>query len=140
MTEQFSYSRQIEDFAGARAILYYNDGRMIDGLSIAYDNFSRENMKAIAIFSETNKELFRMDIVNDKLIYRIRNIIPPHFEEIQQLSLKKFGHMGFTNPKRCFILATDEKIVFIWDSGEIKHFTEWSSIEPYTKPELMGEE
>jgi len=139
----FPYSRQIEDFGAAHVRLIYQDGKVIEPLSKTYNTITRKNMKSVSVISESGKALFTLDITNDKLIYRRRNLVPPvqNQEELKKVANPKYGHMYFTNPKRCFILSTQGKIVFVWDSGEITTISKWATIEPYTKPQLVkGEE
>jgi len=141
--QKFPYSKQLEDLGAAHVRLVYNDGNVIEPLSKHYKGLSRTNMKSASVISESGKILFTLDIVNDKLIYRKRNMVPPiqDQEKMKDLAHPKYGHMWFTNPKRCIILATEGRIVFVWDSGEITEITQWGTIEPYTKPELVeGEE
>jgi len=141
--QKFPYSKQLEDFGAAHVRLIYQDGNIIEPLSKVYSTISRKNMKSVSVISESGKVLFTLDIINDKLIYRIRNLIPPiqNQEEIKKIANPKYGHMYFSNPKRCFILSTEKRIVFVWDSGEITEISKWANIEPYTKPQLIeGEE
>jgi len=137
--KKFPYSKQLEDFGAAHVRLIYQDGKVIEPLSKVYSTISRTNMKSVSVISESGKALFTLDIINDKLIYRRRNLIPPiqNQEEIKKVANPKYGHMWFSNPKRCFILSTQGKIVFVWDSGEITELSKWGTIEPYTKPPLI---
>jgi len=140
--KKFPYSKQIEDFGSAHVRLVYNNGTIIESLSKHYKNLDRTNMKSASVVSESDKIIFTLDIVNDKLIYRLRNIVPPIQDQklLKEVANKKYGKMLWNNPKRAFILATEGKIVFVWDSGQIKEITEWSKQRPYDKPILRSDE
>lgn len=139
---KFPFSKQTEDFALAHVRLTYNDGKIVEPLSNHYDGLARTNMKSVSVISEDEKELFTLDIINDKLIYRLRNMPPPiaDQEKLKSLSHSNYDRMDFTNPKRCFVLSTEGKTIFVWDSGEIVEITKWSEIRPYHKPDLSEEE
>ena len=141
--KKFPYSKQLEDFGFAHVRITYHDGNTIELAPKIYPTINRTGMKSASVISESGKELFTLDIINDKLICRLRNLVPPvqNHEEMAKIANPKYGHMFFTNPKRCFILSTEGRHVFVWDSGEITEITSWGTIEPYTKPELVeGEE
>lgn len=140
--KKFPFSRQIEDLGAAYAVLTYNDGTTVEPLSKHYNEISRTNMKSISIVSEDGNTLFTLDIINNKLIYRLRNVVPPiqDHEKMRKLANEKFGHMWFSNPKRCFILGTEGRTVFVWDSGEVTEITDWGKVSPYDKPNLRTDE
>ncbi len=136
---KFPFSKQLEDFAEAHVRLIYNDGKVVEPLSKHYTGLVRTNMKSISVIAESGKILFTLPIVNDKLLYRLRNIPPPatYQEELAHLAHPDYDYMNLENPKRCFILSTQGKIVFVWDSGEVTEITKWSQINPYNKPQLL---
>lgn len=140
---KFPFSKQTEDFAEAHVRLIYNDGNIVEPLSKNnYDGLVRKNMKSVSVISESGEALFTLDIINDKLIYRLRNTPPPiqRYEELAHLSHSNYDTMDFDNPKRCFILSTKGRTVFVWDSGEVVEITKWSEIRPYDKPNLRNDE
>jgi hypothetical protein len=139
---KFPFSKQIEDFALAHVRLLYNDGKTVEPLSKHYNGIIRTNMKSVSVISESEKILFTLDIINDKLLYRTRNILPPitEQEKLDKLSHSNYERMDWNNPKRCFILSTEGRTVFVWDSGEIVETTNWSEVRPYNKPNLREEE
>ena len=139
---KFPFSKQTEDFSLAHVRLMYNDSKIIEPLSKHYNDIIRTNMKSVSVISESEKILFTLDIINDNLIYRRRNI-PPSIteqEELKSLSHSNYERMDWNNPKRCFILSTEGKTVFVWDSGEVVEITKWSEVRPYDKPNLSEEE
>jgi len=132
----FPYSKQIEDFGTAYVRLTYDNGTIVEPLSKHYKKIARTNMKSASVVSESGKVLFTLDIINDNFLYKRRNIVPAiqHQERVKPLANPKYGHMWFSNPKRCFILCTEGRRVFVWDSGEITEISDWGKVAPYNKP------
>ena len=135
---KFPFSKQTEDFSLAHVRLLYNDGKTVEPLSKHYNDIIRTNMKSVSVISESGNVLFTLDIINDKLLYRIRNIPPSIIDQkkLVKLSHPNYERIDWNNPKRCFILGTEGRTVFVWDSGEIVEITKWSEVRPYDKPNL----
>jgi len=128
----FTYSPQKQNFGRAFVRVIYEDGKIVEPLSESYAKLDRKSpIKSATVCDVNGDVIYTLPIVNNKLIYRRRN-----------LARGFGGNEGFTfdNPKRCFILATEGRIAFIWDSEQIKEFTEWQNEEPYTCPNLLEEE
>jgi len=119
---------QLTDLGKASWRVIYNDGTIIDdnhkeAPNGNYDKIPRTNVKSIGIVDEGGTVLHTVQVKNDKFLICMRNLIRP-FRDNQT----------FQNPKRCFILATDGTIDFIWDDGDIDELDQWGDKEPYTKP------
>ena len=127
---KFNYSERKEDLTDAFVRVVYNDGSSCSPLSKNYDGLKRTDMKSATIVSTSGKNLYTLPIKNNKLIYRKRNLA------------NAFGDAGFPleQPKRAIILATEGKIIFWWDSKEIKELNKWGNEEPYTCPKLREDE
>lgn len=128
---KFKYSKRIENLTDAYVRIVYEDGSHVEPLSKHYNGLKRTDMKSATIVSKDGKNLYTLDIVKNKLIYRKRN-----------LCKLVYGVDAFTidDPKRCILLATQGKIVFYWDSNEIKELKDWTKEEPYTCPNLRDDE
>lgn len=118
---KFNYSKQKYDFGKAYCQVLNKDGSTIQPVDVNYVGLDRSKIKAINVIVE-GKILYTLQIKGNKFYYRVRNITP------QVESDKRFS---INNPKRCFILQTEGKIAFIWDSGEIKEFKNWGDIVQY---------
>ena len=118
------------NLANARCRVMYNDSSIQDDLGLNYKNLKRVDMKSVTVIAD-GKPIYTLQIINNKLIYRIRNLAQ---------GIAGNGKFSFAEPKRCFILATEGKIVFVWDDGDIDELNDWEVNEPYTKPPLLDEE
>ena len=128
----FNYSPQKHNFGKAYVRIIYEDGKVIEPLSKHYAELDRSSpIKSATIVSAEGKIIYTLPIKDNVLVYRIRNMAR---------GLVPNSKISFQNPKRCFIIATKGKIVFVWDSEEIKELTEWEVHEPYTMPKLRDEE
>ena len=129
----FSYSEQKQNFGKPEAFvrLIYKNGTVLEPLRDHYGKLNRAGLKSATLVNN-GKAIYTLDITNDKLVYRIRNIV-------RGLSGQK-NKFGFDNPKRCFILGTEGKVAFIWDSEEIKEFPSFNNEAPYDSPELSEAE
>lgn len=133
------YSKQTENFGKAFVRLTYNDGKIVEPLSKHYNGLKRKGMKSVTVVSASGIPLYTLVLKNDKLIYRLRNTIPSNIAK-REIFKKYQQDMGWNNPKRCFVLATEGKVVFVWDSGETKEFTDWQDENPYHKPTIREDE
>lgn len=132
MMKEFTYSKTTSDLSDAYVRIIYNDGKVVEPLSKNYNGLQRTNLKSATIISKDDKPLYTLNLVNNKLIYRKRNLA-------KGIVGAEKTH-NFETPKRCIILATEGKIVFFWDSQEVKEFTDWQNVEPYTCPNLRDDE
>jgi len=131
---KFVFSKQKHNFGDdstTHVRLIYNDGTVVEPLKEHYKNIKRVGMKSATVVCN-KKPLYTLNIKNDKLIYRMRNLAKGFAGE--DLSF------GFNNPKRCFILATEGKVAYVWDSEEVKEFDSFQDYEPYTSPQLTEDE
>ncbi len=102
--------------------LIYNDGKIIEPLSKNYTGLDRTNLKSATVIVD-GKPIFTLNIINDQFTYCMRNLAHGIIAD-------------FDKTKRCFVLATEGKVAFVWDSDEIKQFDDWQDTEPYTKPPI----
>jgi len=128
---KFKYSKQKEDLTYAYVRVVYNDGSSVEPLSKNYDGLKRTDMKSATIVSKDGKNLYTLPITNNKLIYRKRSLITFITPGLQ---------FDSNNPKRAIMLATEGKIVYWWDSKEIKELNKWGNEEPYKCPNLREDE
>ncbi len=121
----FNYSKQKYNLGKAHCQVLNKDASIIEPLDANYVGLDRSKIKAINVIVD-GKIFYTLQIKGEKLIYRTRSIA------------RGFGDDDFTfaNPKRAIILETQGKIVFIWDSGEIKEFTSYGDIVQYKAPVL----
>ncbi len=129
---KFNYSKQSENLTDAYVRVVYNDGSKVEPLSKNYNGLKRTDMKSATVVSKSGKNLYTLDIINNQLIYRKRNLMKGIAGNDKDFN--------FTNPKRAVVLATEGKIVFVWDSGEIIELKEWRNEEPYTCPTIRDDE
>lgn len=120
----FEFSEQKTDLTNAYVRIIYNDGYIVEPLSKHYKTFSRKNMKKAVIVSSDHRPLYTLDIKNDEFGYRKRSIAKPFDTK---------GRWHFDTPKRCIVLATKGKVVFFWDSEEIKEFSSWQNDAIYNQ-------
>ncbi len=128
----FTYSKQKHNFGKKEAFvrLTYKNGKVLEPLREHYAKLNRTGLKSATLVND-GKALYTLDIKNDKLVYRIRSFVR---------GVAGQGNVfGFNNPKRCFMLGTAGKVVFLWDSGEVKEFDDWQA-PPYDTPELSEAE
>ena len=118
------------NFSNAYVRAITNDGASIEPLNEHYNNLDRTKLKSVTVVAD-GKPLYTLQIKNNKLIYRIRNFAK---------GLVGNGNVSFADPKRCFILATEGEIAFVWDDGDIEGFENWGDQEPYTQPILRSDE
>ncbi len=128
---KFNYSKRTEDLTDAFVRIVYNDGSKVEPLSKNYNGLKRTDMKSATIVSKKGKNLYTLPIVNNQLIYRKRNLSEGFVQN---------SDFPLEDPKRCIVLATKGKIVFWWDSTEVKELTEWSKSSPYKCPNLREDE
>ena len=121
----FHYSKQKYDLGKAYCQVLNKDASIIEPLDVNYVGLDRSKIKAINVIID-GKIFYTLQIKDNKLIYRTRSIA-------RQTATDEFT---FANPKRAIILETKGKIVFIWDSGEIKEFTSYGDIVQYKAPVL----
>jgi hypothetical protein len=130
---KFTYSPRKVDLVPAFVRVIYEDAKIVEPLSKNYDGLDRKSpMKSATVVTGDGRALYTLPIKNNKLVYRRRNLARGIVGGDSDIS--------FSKPKRCFILATEGKIAFIWDSEEIKEFTEWQNEEPYSCPNLRADE
>jgi len=122
---KFKYSKQKFDFGKAHCQVLNKDSSIIEPLSKNYKGLDRSKIKAVNVIVD-GKIFYTLQIAGNKLIYRTRSIA-------RQTATEEFT---FQNPKRAIILETKGKIVFIWDSGEIKEFKSYGDIVQYKAPTL----
>ncbi len=104
----------------------YKDGSTIEPLSKNYKGLKRKGLKSASVIVD-GKPIYTLDIVNNQLTYRLRNLA--------------HGMVAnFEKTKRCFVLGTKGKVAFVWDSNEIKEFKDWQKVEPYSKPSIFEDE
>lgn len=123
---RFKYSKQTENLTDAFVRIVYNDGSRVEPLSKNYNGLKRTDMKSATIVSKNGINLYTLPIVNNKLIYRKRNL--------QKGIAGNDEDFNFSNPKRAILLETEGKIVFFWDSTEIKEMTTYLDYSPYRAP------
>ena len=124
------FKDRIYDFSSAYIRAITNDGESIEPINEYYNKLDRKKLKSVTVVAD-GKPLYTLQIKNNKLIYRIRNFAK---------GLVGNGTVSFADPKRCFILATQGEIAFVWDDGDIEEMTEWKDVEPYTQPVLRDDE
>ena len=129
---KFTYSKQKHNFGDAFVRVIYENGTIVEPLSKNYNGLDRKSsIKSVSVISADGKPIYTLSIVNNKLIYRKRNLAR---------GMVANADISFKNTKRCFILATEGKVAFVWDSEEIKEFKTWGNEEPYTCPNLRDDE
>ncbi len=128
---KFSFSPRKENLTDAFVRIVYNDGSSVQPLSKNYNGLKRTDMKSATIVSKKGKNLYTLPIVENKLIYRKRSRAHATVEG---------DDFSIADPKRCIVLATKGKIVFWWDSTEVKELTKWSTESPYKCPNLREDE
>ena len=126
---KFNYSKQKFNFTDAYCQVLNKDSSIIEPLSKNYNGLDRSKIKAVNLIVD-GKIFYTLKIKGNRLIYRKRSMA------------QTFGESKFTfqNPKRAIILETKGKIVFIWDSGEIKEFKSYGDIVQYKAPEYRDDE
>lgn len=124
------FKKQKYNLANAFCRVMYNDGSSVEPLSDYYKDLKRKDMKSVTVVAD-GKPIHTLQIKNNKLIYRIRNLAQ---------GLAGNGDFSFETPKRCFVLATEGKISFVWDDGDIDELKNWEANEPYTCPVLRDDE
>ena len=136
------YKKQTINLAGIIYMIVYNDGSFVDrpqadaDAGDFYVNLKRKDMKSVSLI-QNGKPIYTMPIKDDKLIIRLRNLAAPNYIQAAIMERNDGRPMDMSNPKRVFILATEGKIVFFFDDGDIDELTEWGNHEPYSMPELM---
>ena len=126
----FNYSKQKFNFTDAYCQVLNKDASIIEPLSKNYVGLDRSKIKAVNLIVD-GKIFYTLQIKGNRLIYRKRSIIrtSPDGDEFTT-----------RNPKRAIILETEGKIVFIWDSGEIKEFKSYGDIVQYQAPKYRDDE
>jgi len=124
---------QIADLGQATWRVIYNDGKAVDGPK-GYADLARKNVKSISVIDVNKKVLHTIDVKKDKFIIRLisltMNFARPG--KIDRELGQRVGNHGFTNPKRCFLLATPGEHCYVWDDGDIDQLDEWGDHTPYT--------
>ena len=125
----FHRTEERENFTDAYVQVINKDGTIIEPLSKNYKGLDRSNIKEVNVINN-GETIYTLPIKGNKLIYRMRNIVRPY----------DGCSFTFTNPKRAIILETKGKIVFVWDSLEIKEFKSYGDIVQYQAPEYRDDE
>jgi hypothetical protein len=128
---KFKHSVQKFDFTKAYCQVLNNDATTIEPISKNYAGLDRTKIKAINVIAD-GKIIYTLQIKGNKFVYRLRNIARTFGRDDDPVTSK----INFANPKRGFLLETKGKIVFIWDSGEIKELTAYGDISQYKAPVL----
>ena len=115
---------QLTNFKDAKWRVIYKDGSVVDDDGKGnYAKLKRSGVKSIGIVDGSGTVLHTVQVVNDKFLICLRNTVRGNRDNV-----------GFDNPKRCFILATEGKQDFVWDDGDIDELDQFGDQEPYTKP------
>ena len=125
----FNYTAKRENFTDAYCQVVNKDGSIIEPLSKNYNGLDRSKIKEVNVINN-GKTIYTLPIKGNRMIYRKRNII--RFNGEDKYTSK--------NPKRAIILETKGKIVFVWDSLEIKEFKSYGDIAQYQAPKYRDDE
>lgn len=123
----FSYSSRINDLSNAYVSIVYEKGNIIEPLSKFYNTIDRKGMSQAVVKSGDHRTLYILKIKDGEFAFRKRSFAKPF--DIN-------GQWTLDAPKRCMILATKGKVVFYWDSGEIKEFDSWQDDAIYNQREM----
>ena len=113
--------------------IIYKDGKIVDG-SKGYKDLVRKEVESISAIDVSGKVLHTVSVVDDKFIIRIISL-SCHLMKAGKVDMelsKKLSQHGFTNPKRCILLATKGEHVYVWDDGDIDQLHKWGNYTPYT--------
>lgn len=120
----FEYSKRKYDLSNAYVSVKYEDGTIIEPFSKGYWEHPREGMVEAILKSGDHVPLYTLKIIDNQFGLRKNSFSRP---------FDKNGQWSLTTPKRCVVLATRGKIVFYWDSGEIKEFDSWQNDAIYNQ-------
>ena len=125
----FKYTSKRENFTDAYCQVVNKDGSIIEPLSKNYEGLDRSKIREVNVINN-GKTIYTLQVKGNKLIYRKRSMIVTN------------GGVDYTtrNPKRAIILETKGKIVFVWDSLEIKEFSSYGDIAQYQAPHYREDE
>ena len=125
----FNYTAKRENFTDAYCQVVNKDGSIIEPLSKNYNGLDRSKIKEVNVINN-GKTIYTLPIKGNRMIYRKRNIIRFNGED-------KYTSR---HPKRAIILETKGKIVFVWDSLEIKELKSDGDIAQYQAPKYRDDE
>ena len=125
----FNLTQERENFTDAYVQVVNKDGTIIEPLSKNYEGLDRSSIKEVNVINK-GETIYTLPIKGNRLIYRKRSIVRPN----------DGGDFTFKNPKRAIILETKGKIVFVWDSKEIKEIKKYGDIVQYQAPHYREDE
>ena len=123
------FKKIVTDLGEATWRIVYNNGSHVEGPD-GYPEIKRTGIKSASVVIN-GKALYTMQIVNDKMGITRRNLARPFDPDL---------NFPFDAPKRAFIIATQGKIAWIWDDGDIDELEQFGDHEPYSKPDWRPEE
>ena len=127
--KDFKYTNERENFTDAFVQVINKDGTTIEPLSKNYKGLDRSKIKEVNVIHK-DKTIYTLPIKGNRLIYRKRSIAKTMGE----------SEYTFNNPKRAILLETKNKIVFVWDSLEIKELKSYTDAAQYKVPEYREDE